>query len=290
MNYYVFDITPLPDTFGTGQYSTENNEILTVFLGELPFETFEDTETGLKAYIQEKELTEKVEKQVSRLAKKHGFSFTKTFILYQNWNVLWESNFEAIKVDDFVGLRADFHPPTVHRTPDGEGVQFDLVINPKMAFGTGHHETTYMMMQLMREVDFKGKKVLDYGCGTGILAILASKLEAKTIEAVDIEYPAYENTIENCAINNVDNVKAIFGQLHDVESSGFDVILANINRNVILDSLDSLKNRLNTEGGVMLISGFLIEDENVLLEALSKYNFTVKNKLHKRIWLCMRLE
>jgi ribosomal protein L11 methyltransferase len=276
MNYYVFEITP-------PQYSIENNEILTVFLGELPFETFEDTETGLKAYIQERELTENVEKKVSRLAKKHGFTFTKTFIAYQNWNVLWESNFEAIKVDDFVGLRADFHPPT-------EGVQFDLVINPKMAFGTGHHETTYMMMQLMREVDFKGKKVLDYGCGTGILAILASKLKAKTIEAVDIEYPAYENTIENCAINNVDNVKAIFGQLQDVKSSDFDVILANINRNVILDSLDSLKNRLNTEGGIILISGFLIEDENVLLEALSKYNFTVKNKLHKRIWLCMRLQ
>jgi ribosomal protein L11 methyltransferase len=283
MNYYVFDITPLPDSFGAGQYSTENNEILTVFLGELPFETFEDTVTGLKAYIQEKELTDKVEKKLSRLAKKHGFNFNKTFIAYQNWNVLWEANFEPIRVDDFVGLRADFHPPT-------EGVQFDLVINPKMAFGTGHHETTYMMMQLMREIDFKGKKVLDYGCGTGILAILASKLEAKTIEAVDIEYPAYENTIENCAINKVDNVKAIFGQLQDVESSDFDIILANINRNVILDSLDSLKNRLNTEGGVILISGFLIEDENVLLEALNKYNFTVKNKLHKRIWLCMLLE
>jgi ribosomal protein L11 methyltransferase len=275
MNYYVFDIT-------TPQYSIENNEILTVYLGELPFETFEDTDMGLKAYIQEKELTDKVEKKVARLGKKHGFSFSKTFIAYQNWNVLWESNFEPIQVDDFVGLRADFHPPT-------EGVQFDLVINPKMAFGTGHHETTYMMMQLMRDVDFKGKRVLDYGCGTGILAILASKLEASTIEAVDIEFPAYENTIENCTINNVENIKAVFGQLTDIESSDFDIILANINRNVILDSLDSLKNKLNT-GGILLISGFLIEDENVLVEALKKHNFTIKNKLHKRIWLCMRLE
>jgi ribosomal protein L11 methyltransferase len=275
MNYYVFDIT-------TPQFSIENNEILTVYLGELPFETFEDTDMGLKAYIQEKELTDKVEKKVARLGKKHGFNFSKTFIAYQNWNVLWESNFEPIKVDDFVGLRADFHPPT-------EGVQFDLVINPKMAFGTGHHETTYMMMQLMRDIDFKGKRVLDYGCGTGILAILASKLEASTIEAVDIEFPAYENTIENCTINNVENIKAVFGQLSDIESSNFDIILANINRNVILDSLDSLKNKLNTEG-VMLISGFLIEDENVLVEALKKHNFTIKNKLHKRIWLCMRLE
>lgn len=275
MNYYVFDITPQ-------QFSIETNEILTVFLGELPFETFEDSETGLKAYIQEKESTGKVEKKVQRLGKKHGFSFTKTFIPYQNWNVLWESNFEPIKVDDFVGLRADFHPPT-------EGVQFDLVINPKMAFGTGHHETTYMMMQLMRDIDFKGKTVLDYGCGTGILAILASKLEAKSIEAVDIEYPAYENTLENCTINQVENVTAVFGQLGDVEGNNFDVILANINRNVILDSLDSLKNKLN-RAGVLLISGFLMEDENVLVEALKKHNFTIKNKLHKRIWLCMRLE
>ena len=288
MNYYVFDITPLPDSFGTSQYSLENNEILTVFLGELPFETFEDTETGLKAYIPEKELTDKVEKQVQRLGKKQGFSFTKTFIPYQNWNVLWESNFEPIKVDDFVGLRADFHPNT-------EGVQFDLVINPKMAFGTGHHETTYMMMQHMRSIDFNGKKVLDYGCGTGILAILASKLGAIELEAVDIEEPSYENTIENCRINDVHNVTSIWGILDDVLSHDFDIILANINRNIIIDSLDDLKNRLKKRenptdsSNILLISGFLKIDENTILQATNYAGFKHQKTMQRGNWLSMLL-
>ena len=184
-------------------------------------------------------------------------------------------------MDDFVAVRADFHPNT-------EGVEFDLIVNPKMAFGTGHHETTYMMMQHMRSMNFKGKKVLDYGCGTGILAILASKLGAIDLEAVDIEEPSYENTIENCAINHVDTVKAICGILDDVPSHDFDVILANINRNIIIDSLDDLKSRLNTEG-VLLISGFLKMDENTILQATNYAGFTHQKTLYRGNWLSMLL-
>jgi ribosomal protein L11 methyltransferase len=277
MNYYSYDIT-------TPQYNEEKGEVLTAVLGDLPFDTFEDTGSSLKVYIPEEDLTAEVEKEFSELAQQFDFQYVKTFIPYQNWNMLWESNFNPIQVDDFVAVRADFHPPT-------EGVEFDLVINPKMAFGTGHHETTYMMMQLMREMQFEGKKVLDYGCGTGILAILASKLKATYIEAVDIELPSFDNTIENCEINDVANVKPFHGTLDVIKASDFDIILANINRNVILDSLKSLKSKIkqpkSVETGVLLISGFLKEDETIMSEAVIANGFTILKTIQKGNWLCM---
>lgn len=282
MNYYALEITPNLQKESFGQYSEENNEIIMAVLSDLPFDTFEETTTGVKAFMPESDWNESIEQQITTLSEEFDFSFEKTFIPYQNWNVIWESNFQPIKVDDFVGLRADFHPPT-------EGVAFDLVINPKMAFGTGHHETTYMVMQLMRDVDFLGKKVLDYGCGTGILAILASKLGATDIEAVDIEEPSYENTIENCGINDVHNIKTFCGTLDVIPSSDFDIILANINRNVILYSLPDLKKRLN-KGGILLISGFLKQDEQILLDATAKEGFQHIETKQRGNWLSMKLE
>jgi ribosomal protein L11 methyltransferase len=281
MNYYALTITPK-------EYDMERVEILTAVLGELPFDTFEETETGLKAYIPEKDLTETVENELVELSEQFDFSFDKTFIPYQNWNSVWEANFQPIQVDDFVAVRADFHPNT-------EGVEFDLVVNPKMAFGTGHHETTYMMMQHIRSINFKGKKVLDYGCGTGILAILASKLGASALEAVDIEEPSYENTIDNCQINDVHNVKAIWGILDDVLSHDFDIILANINRNIIIDSLDDLKSRLKKRenptdsDNILLISGFLKIDENTILQATNYAGFKHQKTLQRGNWLSMLL-
>ncbi len=274
MNYYVVEITP-------PEFSEEKVEILIALLSDLPFDTFEETATGLKAFILEKDWNKDVEEQLTEISQMFEFKYETTFIPYQNWNAVWESNFQPIKVDDFVGLRADFHPPT-------EGVIFDLVINPKMAFGTGHHETTYMVMQLMRDLDFDGKKVLDYGCGTGILAILASKLKASVIEAVDIEEASFENTIENCSINEINNVLPFCGTLEVIPSTDFDIILANINRNVILYSLSDLKNRLKT-GGTLLISGFLKQDENILLDATKKEGFRHLETKQRGNWLSMSL-
>jgi ribosomal protein L11 methyltransferase len=253
-------------------------DIITALISDMPFESFEESDNGLKAYIPEKEYTQDVEKQLIKLGKKIGFSFNKTLIPYQNWNEIWETHFQPIQVDDFVAVRADFHPPT-------EGVQFDLIINPKMAFGTGHHETTHMMMQMMKDVDFNGKKVLDYGCGTGILAILASKLRAAHIAAVDIEAPSYENTIENCRINDVYNITAYLGTIENVPNEKYDIILANINRNVILNTLVDMKNRLTKEG-LLMISGFLKEDFEVMQQALSDAHFKVFKKIDRGNWLC----
>jgi ribosomal protein L11 methyltransferase len=282
MNYYEYHIT-------TPQYSAEKNELIMALLGDLPFESFEEKEDVLIAYISESNSTQDIDNQLVELGKDFDFIFNKKHIPYQNWNVIWESNFQPIRVADFVGVRADFHPPT-------EGVQFDLVINPKMAFGTGHHETTYMMMDMMRDLDFENKSVLDYGCGTGILAILASKLRANPIEAVDIEEASYENTIENSTINNVSNIKTFCGTLDAINSKDFDIILANINRNVILDSLASLKNMLkntqNTEGpeGYILISGFLREDALIMSEAILNQNFNIIKTKQRGNWLCMLLQ
>ena len=217
-----------------------------------------------------------------KLSQKYDFDFTKTFIAYQNWNEIWETHFQPIRIDNFVAVRADFHAIT-------EGVTFELVVNPKMAFGTGHHETTYMMLENMQNIDFHGKKVLDFGAGTGILGILASKMGAAAIEAVDIEEASYENMIENCHMNNVHNMLPIHGVLDDVISTDFDIILANINRNIIIDSLQDLKNRLGTEGRYLLISGFLKQDENVIFQAINYAGFQQMKVSQKGNWLCMLL-
>ncbi len=290
MNYFSYEITP-------PQYNEDKGDMLTAMLGDLPFDTFEDTGHSLKAYISEENCTAEFEQELSEIASELSFTYTKTFIPYKNWNVLWESNFEPIQVGNFVAVRADFHAPTPAFDPETEeGVVFDLVINPKMAFGTGHHETTYMMMQHMQDIQFEGARVLDYGCGTGILAILASKLRAAYIEAVDIEWASYENTIENCQINNVSNVVAFHGQLDAIQITDFDIILANINRNVILDSLTQLSDKLHTSNktlwgeGLLLISGFLKEDEAIMLQAVEENNFRVIKTLQRGNWLSMYLQ
>jgi ribosomal protein L11 methyltransferase len=297
MNYFSFEITPPQYNLLSDKWSEDDNDMLTALLSDLPFDTFEDTGKSLKAFISEENCTPDFENDLLDLSKELNFQFEKTFIPYQNWNVLWESNFQPIQVGNFVAVRADFHPPTpLYDAETPEGVIFDLVINPKMAFGTGHHETTFMMMQLMQDIPFDGTKVLDYGCGTGVLAILASKLRATEIEAVDIELASFDNTIENCSINEVDNVKAFHGTLQAIEADNFDVILANINRNVILDSLSSLKNKLtsvkkDTIGeGILLISGFLKEDEAIMREAVIKNDFTIHATVQRGNWLCMHLK
>jgi ribosomal protein L11 methyltransferase len=171
----------------------------------------------------------------------------------ENWNIQWESNFSPISVGNFCHVRADFHPPL-------QGFKYELVITPKMAFGTGHHETTFMMMEAMKSIDFQNKQVLDFGCGTGILAILAAKLGAREVIALDIEEPAIENAKDNAVLNGVEaQIIPILGVLQTLAMSEQDIILANINRNVILDELPSLKKRMRTSA-LLLLSGILWND------------------------------
>lgn len=256
------------------------SEVIIALLGELPFDTFEEVNDGVLAYVKESDFSESLEAEIVALGENLNFSYSKTHIEAQNWNEVWESNFEIIVIEDFCGIRADFHAPI-------EGVKYELVIHPKMAFGTGHHETTHEVILAMRDIDFGGKRVFDYGCGTGILAIMAGKLGAKEMIGVDNEFPAYESTIENAATNQVPNVTSIFGTLKDVSQGDFDVILANINRNIIVSSLPTLYEKLNT-GGIILMSGFLKEDENHVRNAIEAIGLTYLQTRQRGNWICMK--
>ena len=259
--------------------NSETSEILVAYLAEAPFDTFEETETGLNAYLPASAGQMEAERQLTDLQEQFDFSWEKTFIPGQNWNEIWESNFPPVVVGDFCAVRADFHESI-------PGVQYELVINPKMAFGTGHHETTWQCIAAMEHLPVSGKKILDFGCGTGVLAILASKLGASEVEAVDIEEESYRNTLENSAVNHVTNISVRCGTLAAVQGRDFDGILANINRNVILDSLSALSGLLKP-GGWLLVSGILLQDEGVVTEAAMSAGFEKKKKTERGNWLCM---
>ncbi|MEI6409328.1 MAG: 50S ribosomal protein L11 methyltransferase [Bacteroidota bacterium] len=272
MDYWKYELHTSPET----------SDMLMAFLSDAPFDTFEEIPNGLAAYLPADASQQDAERLLQELNAQFEFSWEKTLIPGQNWNELWESNFNPVIVDEFCAVRADFHAPNPN-------VRFDLVINPKMAFGTGHHETTYMCLAALEHLPLAGAHVLDYGCGTGILAILASKLGASELEAVDIELESYHNTIENCEVNHVKNVVARCGTLSDVQGSHFDGILANINRNVILDSLTNLYAKLKP-GAWLLCSGILIQDENVITEAAEKEGLTKLNVQQRGNWLCIRFQ
>ncbi|MEM9921233.1 MAG: 50S ribosomal protein L11 methyltransferase [Bacteroidota bacterium] len=261
----------------------EQRDLLLALLSQLPFDSFqEQAEGGLDAYLSVGSGEPNLEPSLQEIQQMVGFSYVSTLIPDQNWNELWESNFEAIRVDDFCGIRADFHDPM----PD---VRYEILINPKMAFGTGHHSTTYMMIQQLEGLSVSGLKVFDYGCGTGILAILSAMMGATEICAVDIEQPSYENTIENAQRNGVPQVKTYLGSLEDVSETGFDLILANINRNVILASLQALYERLSA-GGLLITSGFVAEDGALMEERFNEAGFSIGQRLRRNNWLCISLK
>jgi len=272
MNYYKYTI-----------FCDENlSEILIALLSEASFDTFEENGNGLCAYLPVGNEEETVaEELLAELQNQFDFTWEKEFIAGQNWNVLWESNFHPVVVNKFCAIRADFHEPI-------EGVEHELIINPKMAFGTGHHETTWMCLHALESLPVQGKALFDYGCGTGILAIMASKLGATSIEAIDIEEESYQNTLENARINRVENVIARKGDLSVVQNGPFDGILANINRHIILDSLPRLA-ALCRPGGWLLISGILVQDESIVLEAAEASGFTRVGMETRGNWICMHL-
>jgi ribosomal protein L11 methyltransferase len=262
------------------QTDLEARDILIALLADAPFDTFEETETGLNAYIPAQEvLVKEADAHIQTLTEDYKFTYSKTFIPGQNWNEIWESNFPPVVVDDFCAVRADFHDPI-------EGVQYEMVITPKMAFGTGHHETTWMCMKALRHLPVAGASVLDYGCGTGVLAILAAKLGASRLEAVDIEEESYRSTIENSQRNGTPQIVARCGILSDVQGRDFDLILANINRNVILDSLPRLA-ELTTAYGLLLVSGILREDETTIIAAAQAVGFKPQWLEQRGNWLCI---
>ena len=221
-------------------------------LGELGFESFEETEKGLKAYIQADQYTEGMEETCwAWHLDGVEVSSERTFIPRVNWNEEWEKNFEPILVDDEVYIHAPFHPAK----PE---VPYQLLIEPKMSFGTGHHQTTHMMVQFVMELEVAGKSVLDMGCGTGILAILAAMRGAKPVVAIDIDNWSVENTIENAERNNTE-MRTQKGGAEVLGGEVYDVILANINKHVLLADMEVYGKVLQPEGTIVF-SGFYTHD------------------------------
>lgn len=259
--------------------------MLLAFLGDGPFDTFEEVDTGLHAYCKNtapagtwQQPADAVE-VLRELQEQFDFSWEATPIPGQNWNTLWESNFQPVEVGDFCVVRADFHPPM-------PGYRQELVINPKMAFGTGHHETTWQCIAAMQHLPLRQARVLDFGCGTGILAILAAKLGATEVEAVDIEEESYRNTLENAARNAVSGITVRCGTLDQVQGHDFHGILANINRPVILEGLPRLAT-MARPGAWLLLSGILQEDGALVRQAAAEAGFDFQQGTQRGNWLCL---
>jgi ribosomal protein L11 methyltransferase len=267
MNYYELLFT----TITTEDYQ---QDLLIGALGEIGFDTFEEIDLGFKAYIPVDAFNQELlDETLAAYREMFTFSYDIALIPQKNWNEVWESNFEPIQISDQVFVRATFHAPK----PE---FPYEIVIDPKMAFGTGHHQTTAMMMGLMLENDFAGKKVLDMGCGTGILAILAAKLGATDITAIDYDVVCYESTIENSALNNIDNIEAICGSKEVIPNEQYDIILANINRNILIDQMARYAEVLKP-GGEIYFSGFYESpDLDIITEEARKYN--LKYIIHKK--------
>ncbi|MDO6738505.1 50S ribosomal protein L11 methyltransferase [Wenyingzhuangia sp. 2_MG-2023] len=273
MNYtgYTFTISPLQPA----------TEILIAELGQLGFESFEETETGLEAYIQTKDWCETILNDVFALqSAEFEISYTFKEIEQVNWNLEWEKNFEPIHVENRVSVIAPFHEKT--------GMEYEIVIEPKMSFGTGHHETTHLMIQHLLELDLTNKSVLDMGTGTGILAIFAEMKEAHPIDAIDIDEWCYINTKENVEKNNCKHITAYQGDASLLTNQKYDVIIANINRNILLNDMDIYNNCLN-KGGKLLLSGFYTQDIPFLEERTKDLGLTIQKTFTKNNWVGLQL-
>jgi len=238
------------------------SDILISALADEGYDSFEETPNGFKAFVQKDLFKEEV---VSSLKEQYQNEVELTYSVEDlpdvNWNANWESSFSPIELGDWCVVKAPFHTIT-------KKFKYEIIIEPKMSFGTGHHQTTQMMIELMEKIDFKGKTVLDMGSGTGILAILAKKMGAKDIVAIDIDEWAFENCVENLQKNDCAHIEVLKGDVNAIDNKGFDIILANINRNILLADMESYKNSLR-ENGLLFMSGFLLQDVEVLKEKIA---------------------
>lgn len=248
----------------------EQQELLISKLDELDAVGFEQNTTNLLAYFEEDHFNGC---DVTTLLK--DFIFQVTTLPKQNWNALWESNFEPVIVDHFCSIRAHFHNPV-------KSGQHEIIITPKMSFGTGHHATTFLMIQQMRQINFEDKTVFDFGTGTGILSILAAKLGAASVTAIDNDEWSINNAKENFEINKTSSINLYLSS--SIPEGSFDVILANINRHVLERYSSALVNLLSVEG-MLLVSGILKEDELFIVEQF--HLLKLRNTQQKQNWISL---
>ncbi len=257
-----------------------SSEILIAELGLAGFESFVENEDGVTAYIPKEEFEEEALSGVHILqSDEFEISYTSKEIEQVNWNEEWEKNFHPILVEDICSVRAPFHPEV--------DVKYDIVIEPKMSFGTGHHATTHMMIQFLLKNDFEGKEVLDMGCGTGVLAIMAEKRGAKAVEAIDIDNWCYLNTLENVERNDCQNISVFEGTADLLGEKQYDTIIANINRNILLQDMTTYSKCLK-KGGELYLSGFYEADIPVIKEECEKQGLQYNDRLERDEWVALR--
>lgn len=258
-------------------------EVLVSLLDPLGFEGFEMTDECLKAYIPMPDYEQLVaDKTFDEIPLLEGVSIETQIIEETNWNEVWESGFQPVNVKDQVHIRASFHP-------FDEKFTYDLLIDPKMSFGTGHHETTSMMVETMLGDDYADTDVLDFGSGTGILAILAAKMGARSVVAIDHEHWAYENALENVERNGVTGVTVLEGDQSVIPNDSYHFVLANVNKNVIFQSLEQLLQHL-LPGGYIYLSGLLHTDREATLELSEKLGLQLVSELAQGQWICLKLK
>ena len=255
-------------------------EILIAELGYVGFDSFVESEKGVTAYIQKDKWNAFILDDINILSSKE-FEITFEFneIEQTNWNEEWEKNFEPIVVDNQVTVRAPFH--------DKPTTKYDLVIEPKMSFGTGHHETTYMMIQHILKNDFKNKSVLDMGCGTGVLAILAEKVGANELDAIDIDNWSYVNSLENVERNNCEKVSVFEGDVKLLDGNNYDIIIANINRNILLADIPRYTKCLN-KNGTLFLSGFYKEDIQMIESKCNEDMLKLEEIIERGQWVSLK--
>ncbi len=273
MNYIEYTFTVCPSVPGL--------EIAEAALSELPFESFTIEDGVLKAYIQEELFCEDDFNDMFLWdLPDMEISYEKKIIPQQDWNAVWESNFTPIDVDGKAMVRAPFH------SAPASGI--DIIIEPRMSFGTGHHQTTYMMMQHLLSMDIDGKDVCDMGCGTAVLAILAKKLGGKNVVGIDIDQWAYDNAQDNIQANGVPDITVKLGGADALGDEKFDILLANINRNILLRYMQDYCAAIR-DGGHLFLSGFYVPDAPVLIEEAARYGFKMVDAIEKDHWTALHL-
>lgn len=274
MNNYLefnFNISPLQPW----------NEILMAELIEIGFDSFTEEHNGILAYIQKNLFDDKQLQEINMFSNEAvEISYTYQEMPNINWNEEWEKNFEPINVENQVSIRAEFH--------SNQNLPHEIIIQPKMSFGTGHHATTYLMIQQMLDMDFENKTVLDMGCGTSVLAIFAKQKGAGKTVAIDIDEWSVENSKENAARNNVE-LEISQGTADNLGNENFDIILANINRNILVSDIPTYVSVLN-DGGQLLLSGLCFFDVDDILEVCNEQKLTLKRKLQREEWVSLLLE
>lgn len=256
------------------------SEMLTYQLGEVGFEMFEDTPQGFKAYIQTANYNNEAVLEIIEGIKELNCEVTYSVqdIPWQNWNAEWEKNYQPEIIGNKIYVRAEFHEAN-------SSYPHEIIVQPRMAFGTGHHPTTSQVMEAMLNIDFQNKSLLDMGCGTGILAILGMQLGARSAYAIDNDPNSVENSIENAQRNGYPQIEVALGSSELLEGKSYDIILANINRNIILNDLEKYATSLYV-GGLLITSGYYTSDLYVIKNKAAEYHIDYLQHTSQNDWCC----